>query len=145
MTEDMMLVDEGMNAMSVAADLTSQSSFYCSFKPESSEDKAKLYNMMNDVDERLGDNVNNILEIKDVFVEPVQLTREDGTVAVCPRVVLMDVTGKTYGCVSMGVYNALKKLIAVYGEPTWAEGLKVIPKQIQKDKRRMLTISVVRE
>ena len=119
MTEDMILADEGMNAISVASDLTSQSSFYCSFKPETNEDKAKLYNMMNDVDERLSDHVNNALEIKDVFVEPVSLTREDGTVAVCPRVVLMDVNGITYGCVSLGVYNALKKLIAVYGEPTW--------------------------
>lgn len=143
MTEDMILADEGMNAISVASDLTSQSSFYCSFKPETNEDKAKLYNMMNDVDERLSDHVNNALEIKDVFVEPVSLTREDGTVAVCPRVVLMDVNGITYGCVSMGVYNALKKLIAVYGEPTW-DGLKIVPKQIQKDKRRMLTISVAR-
>lgn len=143
MTEDMILADEGMNAISVASDLTSQSSFYCSFKPETNEDKAKLYNMMNDVDERLSDHVNNALEIKDVFVEPVSLTREDGTVAVCPRVVLMDVNGITYGCVSLGVYNALKKLIAVYGEPTW-DGLKIVPKQIQKDKRRMLTISVAR-
>lgn len=143
MTEDMILADEGMNAISVASDLTSQSSFYCSFKPETNEDKAKLYNMMNDVDERLSDHVNNALEIKDVFVEPVSLTREDGTVTVCPRVVLMDVNGITYGCVSMGVYNAMKKLIAVYGEPTW-DGLKIVPKQIQKDKRRMLTISVAR-
>lgn len=143
MTDELMIADEGMNAISVASDLTSQSSFYCSFKPEAAEDKAKLYSMMNDVDERLSDHVNNVLEVKDVFVEPVQLTREDGTVTVCPRVVLMDVNGTTYGCVSMGVYNALKKLIAVYGEPTW-DGLKIIPKQIQKDKRRMLTISVAR-
>lgn len=126
-------------------DLTSRTMQYCSMVANTTEEKAALYNAMNNPDFRLADSINETIKIKDVFVEVVNCTNQDtGEVTACPRIVLIDDKQKGYQCVSIGVFSALKKLFGVYGEPcTWEKPIPIKVKQITKGERKMLTLNVV--
>lgn len=127
-------------------DLTERTTSYCSMVAQTVEDKAVLYNAMNAPDKRLKDCINLDINIKDVFVEVVNcINKETGIVEKCPRTVIIDDKGVGYQCVSLGVFSALKKLFAVYGEPSvWEKPLKVKVKQINKSAdKNILTLEVV--
>nr|UVY25577.1 MAG: Single-stranded DNA-binding protein [Bacteriophage sp.]UWG00143.1 MAG: Single-stranded DNA-binding protein [Bacteriophage sp.]UWG11507.1 MAG: Single-stranded DNA-binding protein [Bacteriophage sp.] len=125
-------------------DLTSRTTQYCSMVAESAEDKAILYNAMNNPAFRLGDCINQTINVKDIFVEVVNCTNEQtGEVKPCPRIVLIDDKKQGYQCVSIGVFSAIKKLFGVYGEPhNWAKPVPLTVKQITKGERKMLTLNV---
>ena len=133
--------DEGFN---LVADMTTAQTQFCSMKAETQEDKTKLYNAMNNPDKRLGDCINMQIEAKDLYVEVVNCTNEEtGEVTACPRIVIIDKKGVSYQCVSIGIYSAIKKIIQVFGAPTWVSPVKLEVKQITKGNRKMLTLNVV--
>lgn len=133
--------DEGFN---LVVDMTSANAQFCSMKATTPEEKTRMYNAMNNPDERLGDNINKIIAAKDLYVEVVNCTNEEtGEVTACPRIVIIDDKGKSYQCVSIGIYSAIKKIIQVFGAPTWETPVKMEVKQITKGQRKMLTINVV--
>lgn len=116
---------------------------YCSFTAETHADKAKMYNMMNNPQEKVAAHINEVIKITDIFMEMVEITNQDtGEVSKAPRIVLMDTEGITYATVSFGIFSALKKLIMIFGEPTWEDGIPIKIKQIQKDKNSILTLEV---
>lgn len=125
-------------------DLTSRTTQYCSMLAETAEEKAVLFNAMNNPANRLGDCINQTINVKDVFVEVVNCTNEQtGEVKACPRIVLIDDKNTGYQCVSIGVFSALKKLFGVYGEPqNWEKPIPLMVKQITKGDRKMLTLNV---
>ena len=132
--------DEGFN---LVADMTTAVTSFSSMVAKTDEEKAKLYNAMNNPDKRLGDCINMQINAKDLFVEVVNCTNEEtGEVTACPRIVIIDEKGVSYQCVSIGIYSALKKIIQVYGAPTWATPIKLEVKQITKGARKMLTLNV---
>lgn len=109
-----------------AVDLTSAKKSYSSLPTTTPEEKAIAFNAMNSPNFRVADKVNETIMLKDVYVETVNCVNEkDGTIAVCPRIVLVDTEGNGYACVSIGMFGSLHKLIQVYGEPTWHEGIPV--------------------
>lgn len=117
---------------------------YCSMVPKNKQEKIALFNAMNNPDERLSDKINMVINLKNVFVESVQLVSEvTGEIQYCPRVVLIDDKGVGYQCVSQGVFSCLKKLFNVFGDPTtWEAPLKVEVKQIKKGEKSLLTLNV---
>lgn len=134
--------DEGENFI---VDLTSRQTSYCSMSAETMEDKALLYNAMNNTEKRIKDCINEVIEVKDVFVEVVNCTnQETGVLSRCPRTVLIDVNGVGYQAVSLGIFSALKKLFSVFGEPKdWAAPLKIKIKQVSHGTRNILTFDIV--
>ncbi|MDP4120850.1 MAG: hypothetical protein Q8876_07350 [Bacillota bacterium] len=126
------------------ADLTQKrTTAFCSFEAKSIADKAKLYTAMNNPDFRIGDEINTVIKAKDVFAEIVTCTNRDtGEQSTCPRVVIIDDKGKGHQAVSMGVFSAVKKLMQVYGLPTWTEPLPLKVLQITKGDRKLLTFAV---
>lgn len=133
--------DEGFN---IVADLTTAKTQFCSMIADSDEAKAKLYNAMNNPDKRLSDMINMQINAKDLYIEVVNCTNtETGEVTACPRIVIIDEKGRSYQAVSIGIYSALKKVIQVYGAPTWEKAIKLEVKQITKGERKMLTLNVV--
>ena len=125
-------------------DLTSRTTQYCSMTATSEEQKALLFNATNNPEYRLGDCINQTISVKDVFVEAVQcVNRETGAVDICPRIVLIDVDGKGYACVSIGIFSAIKKIFGIFGEPqNWEKPIALTVKQISKGDRKMLTLNV---
>ena len=128
-------------------DLTSRTTSYCSMAATTAEEKADLYNAMNAPANRLKDCINEVIEIKDVYVEVVHCTNtETGERVPVPRTVLIDSNGIGYQAVSSGIFNALKKLFSIFGEPhTWAAPIKVKIKQICKSAtNNILTFEIVK-
>lgn len=136
-----MFEDEGFNLI---ADLTTAKTQFCSMVADSDEAKAKLFNAMNNPDFRIADKINMVIPAKDLYIEVVNCTNtETGEVTACPRIVIIDDKGKSYQAVSIGIYSALKKVIQVYGAPSWEKPIKLEVKQITKGERKMLTLNVV--
>lgn len=133
--------DDGMN---LVADLTTARTSFCSMTADTDEKKAQLYNAMNNPELRLADCINTQIRAKDLYIEVVNCTNEEtGEVTACPRIVIIDEKGKSYQCVSVGIYSALKKVIQVFGAPTWEKPVVLEVKQISKGTRKMLTLNVV--
>lgn len=131
--------DEGFN---VVVDMTTAKTQFCSLIAETQEAKVKLYNAMNNPDKRLADCINMTVEAKDLYIEVVNCTNEEtGEVTACPRIVIIDKDGVSYQAVSLGIYSALKKIIQVFGAPTWAVPVKLEIKQITKGNKKMLTLN----
>ena len=104
------------------------------------EDKARLFNIMNSPSERIADHINEVIELKDIFMQTINTTnRSTGEVQKSIRVVLIDVNGKGYQAVSNGVYSAVKTLCMIYGQPTWEEPIKIKFTQVNKNDRRILS------
>ena len=116
---------------------------YCSFRPENTEDKARLYRAMTNPDCKISDCINMVIQLVDVFVEWVQLVdQKTGEYNVIPRCVLFDADGKTYAATSRGIANALERLTMVYGMPHWSEPISVKIRQVQMNERRFYTLDI---
>ena len=117
---------------------------YSSMSLETEEEKKAFFNTVNAPDYALNEKIGETIKVKDVFCEPVEMENAEGEVQMCPRVVLVDTKGKTYQSVSFGIYNALTKLMMVFGQPTWENGISIKIKQINKEGgKRVLTFEVV--
>ena len=104
-----------------------------------------MYNAINSPDHKLSDFVGKKLNIKDISIERVEnLNEETGEMAANARVVLIDENGESYTCVSSGIYSAIKKLVAVFGEPTWEPALPVEVQNLSTKKgRKTMTLKAI--
>lgn len=133
--------DDGFD---LVADMTTAKTQFCSMTASTPEERAKLFNAMNDPEKRLADCINMRINAKDLYVEVVNcVNQKTGEVTACPRIVIIDEKGVGYQAVSIGIYSALKKVIQVYGAPTWETPVKLQVKQITKGEKKMLTLNVV--
>lgn len=103
---------------------------YCSFNANTPEGKVSLYTAMNNPTFRVEEKLNCTIALKDVYAEAVQFVSDKtGEVTDSVRIVLIDDEGNSYGCCSKGMFSAVKKLIQVFGAPTWEEPILVQPYQ----------------
>lgn len=123
-------------------ELDNQRKPWCSFDPKTREDKAKLYQALTNPENKISDCINKIIELKDILVEWVEMTDQNGEIVEQPRCVLFDADGHTYAAVSRGLFNSLHRLCLVFGMPTWAEPIPVEVKQVQNGERRFYTLEV---
>jgi hypothetical protein len=142
-SQELALTVDGMTGF--VADLTStRTSMFCSLKATDDKSKAVLFKAMNNPEKRLGDCINMEINAKDLFCETVTcINKETGESNLCPRIVVIDDKGVGYQAVSIGVFSAMKKIIAVYGAPSWAKPIKLKVLQITKGDRKLLTFDVV--
>lgn len=128
----------------VLTDLNSAES-YCSIKGDTREALVAMYNAINSPDHKLSDFVGKKLNIKDISIERVEnMNDETGEMAANARVVLIDENGESYNCVSSGIYSAIKKLVAVFGEPTWKPALPVEVQNLSTKKgRKTMTLKAI--
>lgn len=121
-----------------------QDNSFCSVDPELGADAKKLiYNASNNPTHKIDDYINKTIMLKDVFVEIIELVNDTtGEMEQAPRIVLIDEKGESFQCVSNGVFGSLKKLIAIFGEPTYVEPIPVVVKQVKVKRGTMLTLEV---
>lgn len=118
-------------------------SIYCSVNGGDRKSKALVYNAANNPEHKVGDYINKTINVKDVLVEEIELVNEEsGNMERAPRVVLIDDKGEAYQAVSMGMFNAVKTAIQVFGAPTWDEPLPMLIKQITVKNGSMLTAEI---
>ena len=134
---------------------------YISKKVETKVDKISIYNALNNPDENVADNINMKIELVDVLLEQIEMVNdeddgievvsetgeiveEEPETTVAVRTVLIDKDGKSYQAVSKGVYNSIKQIINIFGEPsTWEDPLTVEVKQVKVKRGSMLTLNIV--
>lgn len=115
-----------------------------SMKAETREEKVALYNAINNPQERLGDHINEVIMVKDLLIEIIELVNDNtGELDRVPRMVLIDEEGKSYVAVSIGIFSALKRICSLFGEPTWNEPIPCKIKQITKGEKKLLSIELV--
>lgn len=135
-----MRMDDNQNFI---ADLTSRQTTFCSLTANTPKEKAMLFKAMNNPEKRVGDCINMTINAKDLFCEVVNcVNQQTGEVETCPRIVIIDDKGVGYQAVSLGVFSAIKKIIQVFGMPTWETPLPLVVKQITKGDRKLLTFDV---
>ena len=134
---------------------------YISKKVETKVDKISIYNALNNPDENVADNINMKIELVDVLLEQIEMVNdeddgievvsetgeiveEEPETTVAVRTVLIDKDGKSYQAVSKGVYNSIKQIINIFGEPsTWEDPLTVEVKQVKVKRGFMLTLNIL--
>ena len=140
-TEALDVVNPSVANTMIADFANNAPSFYCSFVPNSDQDKRVLYNAMNGADVQLADHIGQTIVMRDIIVEPVEITKEEtGETVTAPRCIIIDVDGNSYTCVSTGIYNALRRLCTIFGRPTWQNGLPVKVRQLTRGARRLYTL-----
>lgn len=103
---------------------------YCSFNAETPEGKLALYTAMNKPTFSVEEKLNCTIYLQDIYAEAVEFVNEkSGEVTDGVRIVLIDNEGNSYGCCSKGIFSSIKKLIQVFGAPTWEEAIPVQPYQ----------------
>jgi hypothetical protein len=129
----------------ISVDMTSAQLSFSSLRAETDEEKASLFNAINNPEKRLADCINMTIKAKDLYIEVVNCTNEEtGEVTACPRIVIIDEKGVSYQAVSLGIYSALKKVIQIFGAPTWEKPIKLEVKQVTKGTRKMLTLNIAK-
>lgn len=125
--------------------LTARTQSFSSLAPKTQAEKVQLFNLMNNPEKRVKDEVNKEIALKHVYIELVDLiNQKTGELTKAPRVILIDDKGVGYQCVSSGVYNAIRKMFLSFGIPqTWEKPITVIPVLINKGTdRSILTLNV---
>lgn len=128
----------------ISVDMTSAQTQFCSMTAETDEEKANLFNVINNPEKRLADCINMTINAKHLYIEVVNCTNEEtGEQTACPRIVIIDDKGVSYQAVSLGIYSALKKAIQIFGVPqAWKKPIPLEVKQITKGTRKMLTLNI---
>lgn len=118
---------------------------YCSKVANTDEEKKDLFNALESCDALLNDCVGQEINLKDVYCEEKEvLDEETGETRKKYRTILFDVSGQTYATGSYGIFNIMKKIFAIYGMPTWENGIKVkVTKRPIGNGKTSLTLTLV--
>lgn len=146
-TDDMgMATIDGIDCRVMLESITNENenNYFCTFIPESPEQKKMMYTAMSNPKYKLAEYINGVITLTNFFCEFIKIPNEKtGELNDVPRCVLFDDMGESYQSVSMGVFNSLKGLIRAYG-PTdnWGGGLKVKVRQVAVKNGSMLTLDI---
>ena len=122
--------------------LNGSNEIFTSFKPSTKvADRVKLYNILNETEERLSDYIDQQIEVTDFIAYPTIVRSEVGPPNYQTRIILVSKDGKAYASVADGVYESLKKIIAIVGMAPW-NGLRFTP--VEKQTRNNQTTITLR-
>lgn len=105
-----------------------------------------FYNATSNPSNKLKEHINEVLSLVHVSVECVEVSKEDtpDDKVITPRIVLITEDGQSYSCVSIGVYQSLKRMFTLLGTPdTWTEPVKIKPVLISTKKGQVLSLNLV--
>lgn len=136
-------MEEKKNELTLFTGVKAQT--FCSKVAKKEEEKKELFNALETCDALLNDCVGQEITIKDIFCEEKEVIDEEtGELKKKYRTILFDVNGQTYATGSYGIFNVIKKLISIYGLPTWQEGIKVkVAKRPIGNGKSSLTLTLV--
>lgn len=122
----------------------------------SEADNRSLFNAVVKPDHKIAECVNMTISVIGFYIEKVEIIvkDEDGNIVVnestgeatvkeLPRIVLIDNNGESYVATSVGVYNALKKAVAIFGMPDTEHPINIKPIYITRPKNNVLSFVVV--
>lgn len=112
---------------------------FCTMNLEEKENMVALYNSLQECDVKINDIKGSTIEVTDVFVEKKEVAERDektgelvydeetGEVKTKTRfrTILFGSDGKTYVSAAYGVYNSLRQIIPIFGNPSKENPIKV--------------------
>ena len=119
---------------------------YCTMDLNDKENMVKLYNSLQECDVKLIDVKGSEIEVIDLFVEEKEVAvRDEKTDEIVIdketgeaktklrfRTILFGSDGKTYVSAAYGVYNSLKQIVPIFGQPS-----KLNPLTVRVGSRKM--------
>lgn len=157
-TKNELQVMEGGLMKSDETLLTSKNSRrYCTMDLTKDENKITLYNSLQQCDVLLNDIKGQVIEMKDVFIEekevPVRDEKTDEVVyneetgevetKIHFRTIIYATDGQTYVSSAYGIYNSLKQIIPVFGNPSEENIIKVkVGEKTTRNGRKSLILTV---
>ena len=122
-TEDgleLAISSDRFSKLDLKRDITEGGKGYCTMQAVDNRAKVTLFKACSNPD-KVTDYIGKQIKLMHFFVEVIQTVSEKtGEIVNVPRVVLIDEAGKGYQAVSIGMYNSLKRVVAMFGEPaTW--------------------------
>lgn len=126
-TESLALTSDYFGKINLARDIAGGGKGYCTMKAEDRKAKTTLYNACANP-AKLSDNINIPIRMIHFYVEVIQCANKDtGEIVSVPRVVIIDEKGKGFQAVSVGIYNAIKRIVSMFGSPAdWDEPVTVM-------------------
>lgn len=112
---------------------------FCTMNLDEKENMVALYNSLQECDVKINDIKGQTIEVTDVFVEEKEVAERDektGELVRDPetnevvtktrfRTILFGSDGKTYVSAAYGVYNSLRQIIPIFGNPSKLNPIKV--------------------
>ena len=119
-TEDgleLALSSEKFEKLNLQRDITGGGKGFCSMTAVDNAAKVTLYNACSNP-VKVSDFIGKQIKLMHFYVEVIQTVSEQtGELVSVPRVVLIDDHGKGYQAVSVGMYNSIKRVVAMFGLP----------------------------
>jgi hypothetical protein len=105
--------------------------------------RVKLLNALQDCDGKLTELVNVPIKVTDYVAHEVDLTsKETGEIVTCTRLVLIDVDGSTYQCVSSTLLRSIQTVAYAFGPPPWNPPLEMTVKTRRNGERSIYWFDV---
>lgn len=112
---------------------------FCTMNLEEKENMVALYNSLQECDVKINDIKGSTIEVVDVYVEKKEVAERDGATGEVLyddetgeiktktrfRTILFGTDGKTYVSAAYGVYNSLRQIIPIFGNPSKVNPIKV--------------------
>lgn len=103
--------------LDIASDLKAGHGAYCSMQAVNNKARVTLFNACTNP-KKISDMINKRIKVMHVYIEIIQvLSEQSGEMVNAPRVILIDEQGNGYQAVSNGIYNAVKRMYALFGDP----------------------------
>lgn len=128
------------NTVQLAAEVMQTGMSYTDYNTSDRKAAVDFYNAVSNPTGKLKEHVNEVLDMAHVSIEVAELK----TGELAPRIIIVTADGNSYQCVSIGVYQSLKRIFALFGTPeTWAEPLKIKPVLTSTAKGQVLSLQLV--
>lgn len=128
------------NTVQLAAEVMQTGMSYTDYNTSDRKAAVDFYNAVSNPTGKLKEHVNEVLDMAHVSIEVSELK----TGELAPRIIIVTADGNSYQCVSIGVYQSLKRIFALFGTPeTWAEPLKIKPVLTSTAKGQVLSLQLV--
>ena len=146
-------MSDNLNALAIAANDDSALAF-SSMKAETTQEKAELFNAISNPAHKLGDVINKVIYVRDIYVEVIEMQKSDRdgnlmfdengepVMDKVPRIVLIDKDGDTYQAISVSVMNNITRLFKMFGAPTWSPALPIEVQQRSVGTNRIYVFNV---
>lgn len=128
---ELALTSDRFERMNLQRDICGGGKGFCSMVAVDTAAKKSLFNATSNP-AKISTMIGKTIDLLHFYVEIIQVVSEQtGEIVNVPRVVLIDKTGAGYQGVSVGLYNAVKRIVSMFGMPeTWESPLTVEVQQI---------------
>ena len=96
-----------------------QSSYWSSIDPSTDAGKSLIWSAREGAVDSLSASLGETLEIQNLLLHPVTITRETGEEIPLIRVVLIGPDGTCRGSCSTGILGSIRTMVQLYGTPPW--------------------------